>query len=179
MLLKKFCVLCSGIILVLSSFCINAKEQNVTIKMIKIEAVKTVEDRGDELYFSITQHTNKEEPKLFRVPMFPLHWLSKELPEIKNISIWKAKLADNQSILVMLSLMEQDLEPWNSDDHIGSVQVQIINDKGKISTKWGRPHLSDQPEVKQPNQKQPKFVLMGHGAEYKVEFTVESHDSGR
>lgn len=173
-MLTKNSVLClSAVLLALLSFSAISKERNVVVKLTQIEAVKTTERTGDELYFSISQYSNKEAPHLFRVPMFPLHWLSKELPALKNIKLWEGKIADNQSVLLVLSLLEQDLEPFNTDDHIGSVQVKLANQKGKVISTWGQPKFVDQPEVQQPNPKIPSYIMLGEGGKYKVVFKVE------
>jgi len=173
MLNRKLLALLSALVLTFASFSAISKDSKVLVKLTKIESIKTTEKRGDELYFSISEYYNNEAPKLFRIPMFPLHWLSKELPSLKDIKLWEGSIANNQSVLLVLSLLEQDLEPWNSDDHIGSVQIKIINTKGKITTKWGQPKFVDQPEVQQPNPKVPAYIMLGDGGKYKVSFKVE------
>ena len=173
MLNNKFILYFSVVVLTLLSFSVISKERNVVVKLTHIEAVKTTERSGDELYFSISQYSNKETPHLFRIPMYPLHWLSKELPALKNVKLWEGKIADNQSILLVVSLLGLDLEPFNGDDHIGSVQVKLANKQGKVISKWGQPKFVDQPEVQQPNLKIPSYIMLGDGGKYKVVFKVE------
>lgn len=151
-----------------------AKDLEVSINLLTIEALKTSERLGDEVYFSVTEYSSKSTPKLFRVPMFPLHWLSRELPQVKNVNLWTGELKEEESVLLILSLIEQDLEPWNVDDHLGSVQVKLANKKGKIVAQWGQPKFSDQPKVEQPDTKVPKFIMFGEASKYVTVFQVET-----
>jgi hypothetical protein len=151
-----------------------ANSKHVSIKLLKIEAAKTSERSGDEIYFSIISYPNKAEPTIARVPMFPLHWKSKDLKTVTNVMLWEGDLNPGQSTLLVLSLLEQDLPPFNSDDHIGSVQVILKNDNGKLIAKWGQAHYIDQPKVQQPDIKIPKFIMFGNKSKYVTVFQVDS-----
>lgn len=152
----------------------SAKDLKVNIQLVSINAIKLSESRGDELYLSITEYPIKLQPKMFRVPSFPLNWASKSLPEIKNINVWQGSLKDNESTLVIISLMEQDIEPFNVDDHIGSVQVKLVNKNGRLDALWGQPSFVDQPKVTQPDVKIPKFMLFGEDSQYVTLFKVQA-----
>ncbi len=173
MLNKKLLMSLLGIGILAFSFNCSAKNIKLAVKLTKIQALKTTEAAGDEVYFSIAEYSSKSIPKLSREPMFPLHWLSKELPQISDVVLWQGELAENDSVLLIMSLLEQDLEPWNSDDHIGSAQVKIANKNGKLVSKWGQPHFNDQPRVQQPDVAVPKFIMYGDGGKYVTVFKVE------
>ena len=170
MLTKKIASLIISLFLLVASGCTTAKDVHVAIKLTKIAAEKTSERAGDKLYFSISEYPNNSEPKLTRVPMFPLHWLSKDLPKHKNTKLWEGKVTDSESVLLIFSLIEQDILPFDPDHHVGSAQVKLINKGGKLSVKWGQPHFNDQPKVDQTNT---KFVMFGNGSKYDVEFKLE------
>lgn len=149
-----------------------AKAHNVTVKLTDIEAVKVKEKHGDEIYFSITQYSNRTDPTILRVPMSPMHWSIADLSKVRDVILWQGKVEDDQSVLLILSLLEQDLPPWNSDEHIGSAELKILNKQGQISTTWGQPDFKDQPQVKQTGTKDPKYRMFGNNSEYVVQFKV-------
>lgn len=170
MLFKKLLVFT---FIILASFGVAAKDLKVAVKLIKIDAVKTSETLGDELYYSITEYSSDATPKLSRVPMFPLNWLSKQLPTIGEVVLWQGTIKEKDSVLLILTLLEQDNPPWNSDDHIGSVQVKLGNKNGKLISQWGQPTFKDQPKVEQPDSKVPKFLLFGENSQYVTIYKIE------
>lgn len=152
----------------------NDKILHVTVKLLKIQAMKNVEKSGDEVYFSISEYMVKKEPILTRVPIFPLYWKSKDLSMIQDVVLWSGDIKIDHSASVVLTVMEQDLPPFNPDDLIGSVQVKLKNNKGKIASEWSIPKYRDQPKIEQPDSKVPKFFMYGDGSKYAVVFSVEA-----
>lgn len=167
-LLLLFCILTS------LSFTVSAKNKLVELRLVRIEAQQTAERGGDELYFTVTEYPHKGVPQLVRIPMHPLHWLSKELPAIKDVRLWQGEVADDSSTLLIISLIEHDLPMLFTDDHLGSAQVKLVNQDNKIKTVWGQPHFEDQPKVEQISSKPPEFLLFGHGGKYLVEFKINT-----
>ncbi len=166
---KLFNVLCA-VCLFICSFSIYADGIMATIRLLQLDGIKSSEKMGDELYFSITEYSSSATPKLNRVPMFPIHWTTKELPQIKNVILWSGEIQANDSVLIILTLLEQDLPPWNADDHIGSAQVKLANKNGKLVAQWGQPDFKDQPKVKQIDGSVPKFMMYGENSEYVLVF---------
>jgi len=111
----------------------------VRIHLNSIEAIKTSEKGGDELYFDITQYSNKGQAKTNRLPEAPLHWLSKQLPEVKDVALWEGMVQDNEEMKVIISLVEQDNPPWDVDDLIGSALLILQNKKGVLLYRWELP----------------------------------------
>lgn len=165
-------ILLCAILICCASSSAFAKAHSVTVKLTDIEAVKVNEKHGDELYFSITQYSNRTQPKILRVPMSPLHWVVNDLPKVRDVILWQGKVEDDQSVLLILSLLEQDLPPWNSDEHIGSAELKILNKQGQITTTWGQPDFKDQPKVEQTGTQNPKYRMYGNNSEYVVQFKV-------
>lgn len=149
-----------------------ANPKTVEVQLVQLEAKKTTDRTSDKLYFTITEYPSAGEPRLLREPMYPLHWLFRDLPEIKQVKLWHGDLAKNQSVLLVFSLMEQDFPMFGTDDVIGSVQVKIINKDNKIHVVWGLPHFVDQPKVEKVDAKLPKFMMFGDDSKYLVAFKV-------
>lgn len=160
------------LVLMCCSLSAFAKLHNVSVKLISVKAVKVAEKHGDEVYFSITQYPTNANPTISRVPMEPIHWKVAELSQVKDVVLWQGTVADEQSTLLILSLLEQDLPPWNPDEHIGSAELKINNKGGKFSTVWGQPEFKDQPEVKQSGTQTPTYTMYGNNSEYVVRLKV-------
>lgn len=149
------------------------KGLQLTVKLAQLSATKTSE-KSDELYFSITQYSSQTVPAINRVPMFPLHWRTKDLATLKDITLWEGTLKNDESVLLVLTLLEQDVPPWDADDHIGSAQVRLANKNGKLTSEWGMPHFKDQPKVVQKDAKVPKFEMFGADSQYVTVFKIET-----
>lgn len=172
MLRQKAAIIFTTIFICLCSASAFAKTRMVEVKLLDIETKKLTERTGDELYFTITEYPSKGNPKILRIPMFPLHWLSRDLNVIHNVLLWKGTIADESSVLLILSLLEQDLPLLGVDDHLGSVQVKIANTKNKLTTTWGQPNFVDQPKVEQTRSNTPDYLLFGGDGEYVVKFKI-------
>lgn len=155
---------CTGVIL--------AKPINVTVQLTQIDAQKTVEKKKDHLFFTITEYPSLGDSRFIRVPMFPEHWLSTELTQLKSVNLWQGVLADDESVVLVISLLDQKFELLEEDKLIGNVQVEITNKKGKISAVWGIPKYVDEPLEQQPDPLVPRFQLSGEDSLYVVVFKV-------
>lgn len=157
------------IFLSLVSFIAAAKTQRVEVKLVSIELIKASERDGDELFFSTSEYPSKGAPRIIRVPMFPLNWKSRNLKDVHNVTLWKGKIADDRSVLLIFSLLEQDLPLINIDDHIGSAQLKLVNKNGTLTKTWSQPKFKDQPKVEQNNN---EYTMFGNDSEYRVKFNV-------
>lgn len=173
MLSKRLLSSCFVLMLLCLGGSVFAQDVKVTIKLDKIEAKKTNEKNGDELYFSTIEYSSRNTPTINRVPIFPTHWLSKDLDKLHNVVLWQGTLHTSESVLLVLSLIEQDLPPWDVDDHIGSVQVKMANKEGELQVQWGQPHYRDQPKVVQPDLAVPHFEMFGAGTRYVTIFKLD------
>ncbi len=160
-------------LLLACSLNVAAKTYTVNVELASIKAINKSERNGDEIYLSITKYSNLSDPAIFRVPQFPMHWLSKELPKVSNIELWNGEVKEDETVLLIFSLLEQDVPPWNVDDHIGSAKVRITNKNGELLAVWGQPNFIDQPKVMQSESKYPEYTMYGDDSEYKIKFKFD------
>lgn len=152
----------------------SAKTLPVSVKLAEIKAEKTSEKKGDELYFHVTKYSNLGHSVESRIPIFPEHWLSKQLNKVKNVEIWKGSLKEGESIKLIISLLDQDLPPWDADDLLGSAQLMLSNQKGKLKTEWVVPVFEETEEVEMLKPGKPQhYLFKGAGSLYDVAFSVE------
>lgn len=148
-----------------------AKNQDISVhlQLMRLKAVKMAEKNGDELYMTVAVYPSKGDASHFAVPKQPLFWPSRYLDKINNLKIWDGKLKNNEAVTLILSLMEQDTPPWNTDDLIGSVRVRLHNKKGKLEQTWGMPNRADVPVSVMTKYGQAKqFELLGEGSNYQM-----------
>ncbi len=144
----------------------------IELELHSLAAIKSSQASGDKVYITITEYPKTGEPLVSRTPMAPLHWLAKDLPHINNVKLWRNSLAEGESVLIIISILEATIPLIEADKHIGSVQAVVTNHKGKITVKWGQPHFVDQPFVEQIADKKPTFIMFGAESQYKVAFKV-------
>lgn len=154
-----------------ASLCTAAQPQIVypSIQLARLDVVKTSEKSGDELYFSVTVYPNKGRPSHYEVPRHPLHWPSKHLDKLKQAEMWKGTLHNGESASIILSLIERDAPPWNTDDLIGSIRVDVKNSKGHLEATWGMPNRAESAIiVNTPKGPVRRFELTGQHSQYFV-----------
>jgi hypothetical protein len=156
---------------------VNAAEE-VSVELRGLEVIRQQEKTGDELYFSVTEipYDTKSEkgkfrlPKYYQVPNFPSHWLSKYANKIHDVTLWKKVANTCESTDVIFSLVEQDVPPWNLDDLLGSVKLEMRCENGKMTAYWEIPNSKITARVPHsPNA----FFFTGDGAEYHGTFKIE------
>lgn len=144
----------------------------VRIDLTEIKVVKTTESGGDELYFSVTEYSSLDRPHHYLVPNFPTHWLSDQLSQITDVELWSKKLKQNESVEVLISLLERDAPPWNVDDLIGTVKFRISYVDGELKRESSIPNLKD---TQRSADSKNEFVLIGDGGEYNIRLNVEEY----
>ena len=142
----------------------------VNIELVSLKAKKLSEESGDEVYFTVTEYSNLRQPEHYRIPMYPTHWLSKNLDQVKNLSLWQYDLEEGESVQLILTLIEHDVPPWNVDDHLGSVKLNIKNHQGQLETKWGVPDYDDDTESTEIRPM--TYTFKSPAALYEVEFKL-------
>ena len=164
----------AGIILLIASGSVFAKDVKVTVKLDSIEAISVTEKGGDEIYFSVTTYPKNARATYERVPMFPVHWLAKSLENIKGVVLFERSFTEGDGAQVILSLVEQDIPPWNIDDHLGSVKLTFANENGRLNEKWSIPNYKDETSVKQRSStsRTKSYTFMGEGGEYRVSLSL-------
>ncbi len=143
------------------------KGEEITITLEELDAIKSQEKRGDELYFSITEYPSTSPAKHYQVPSFPSHWVSAYFKSLKNIVLWQKDMSTCEPMEVIFSLVEEDLPPWIPDDLLGSAKLKIHCENGKAIKEWVVPNkeITNEDTV---NDKKTVFNFTGKGADYRA-----------
>jgi len=168
--MKRVASWLGGLLICCQSFALLAQPIMVEVNLAKIERIQATEENGDELYFNVTEYSSLERPRHYQVPNFPTHWLSEHLKNVKDVNLWEKKLAQNEAVEVILSLVERDVPTWNVDDLIGYVKLKIRNNNGKMEHIWSVPLNADTALAK---GSQDKFVLTGDYGKYIIELKAQ------
>jgi len=147
-----------------------ASDSQLSLHLATLQAEAITEERGDEVYLSISKYSNKNPPEEFRVPSKPLNWFFKKMDSIKNINLWEGKISEDETLKLVISVVEQDIPPWDVDDLIGTVQVNIQYAKSdRPQVTWMIPKMDGQPEIDDlgPVQDHGRhYVLRGENSKY-------------
>lgn len=151
----------------------SAKSVNTTPVVLKLEDIQVIKTAaqfsGDEIYVNITEYSSVDKPAMHRVPEYPSHWLSKYIDKVKDVTLWQKAIQDEESVELIISVVESDAPPWDVDDLIGSVKLKVYIEKGKLEQEWSIPNKAI---VKTAGEKD-HFVLTGDGAEYKISLNLK------
>lgn len=163
----------STIIAVLFACTSLQAQEEFSVKLQEIQKIKPQEKRGDELFISVTEFPKGQTPRHYQIPSFPTHWLSNYLTNVKDVSLWQKNIQGCQDVKVIFSLVEEDFAPWNLDDLLGSVELNVKCEQGKFVTDWIIPNK----EITEPlaNEKN-TFTFKGNKAEYRARFKLEQKD---
>lgn len=145
-------------------------EEDFSVKLKSIEKIKAQEKGGDELHVSVTEFPKEGKPSHYQIPNFPSHWLSPYLYNVKNLTLWQKNMKSCTDVKVVFSLVEEDLAPWNTDDLLGAVTLDLKCEQGKMVSSWSIPNNNITEKVE---KKPGEFVFKGEKAEYNLNFQVE------
>ena len=135
------------------------QDLNPRLVMELLTAITPTEKSGDELYFDISVYRANKQAEYLRVPTSPGHWPSKIIDKLNQITLWSEPLKSGEATTLILSLVESDDTLVNPDDLIGSIKVEMKNDKGVLQTNWSQPNRTE--ELGQKDIQ--KFELVGGG----------------
>lgn len=155
---------------------VQAKEHRLVLILDKIKAESLSEDRGDEVYLSVSKYSNKGAPEEVRVPDKPRYWQFRKLDSIKNIVLWQGKIASEESLRFDISVVEQDFPPWDIDDLIGTLRVIIQEEKDHLKIQWSIPKMDGQPQIDDlgpVREHGHHFVLHGENSKYQAVFLIQ------
>lgn len=173
---EALCGLVLTCFLFLGTTAAEAKEQKIAVYLKSIDAQKTSEKAGDEIYIDITQYSNMGGSKILRVPELPLHWRSKDLAQVKDLKLWEGTVQDNEEFKLIFSVVEQDNPPWDVDELIGSSLLEIENNEGKLKYHWELPVFEDRVEQEMlPGENPKRFIMKGEHSQYAVDFVVKEN----
>lgn len=142
------------------------------------------EHDGDELFLTLNSRVSGGVIEYQRIPAKPGHWLSRQIDEVKNVSLWSAPLADGQSATVNIELNDEDAEPLDPDDLLGLMRVELKNEKGSLVVHWDIPQRTgiDAPKKREGEVADTfseesghvvKFLLNNDGSYYEVHLSVK------
>lgn len=152
------------------------------------------EKGSDEIYLSVTATYSDGKFKSYTIPGgrppvldsaeagFPvgppetpqLYWLTKGMDNVKDVSLWSDDLQAGQAVQLAVSVIEHDMPPWNLDDMIGTVKINVGNKDGKVSADWVL--ISPQPKQasgKLPMHKKDGFDIDGNKGSYHITVTLK------
>lgn len=148
-----------------------AQGAELTVKLQKLEKLQPTEKAVDELYFSITEFPAQGKASHYQIPSFPAHWLSSHLANVKDVMLWQKTLQKCEPTEVLISLVEEDLPPWNPNDLLGSVQLKISCDNGKLVQSWSIPN----PEITSQVNHDTVYSFEGEKMKYQATFKFENN----
>ncbi len=162
----------SGLVLcILSLFSTSVlaqTEAKLILKSFKTE--QSQEKSGDELYISVTEYTKNHSPSYYQVPAFPAHWLSEHIGKVNNAIIWKKDITKCEDVDLMITLVEEDLLPWNVDDSLGSLKLKLTCQNDKLQGEWIIPNANAVSKSTEKNA----FQFTGDSGRYDIQFNLEN-----
>lgn len=148
-----------------------AQNEELTVKLHSLDVIKTQEKGGDELFISVSEFPVKGKAVHYQIPSYPTHWLSKYAGNVKDIVLWNKKSNTCEPAELMFTLVEEDFEPWNMDDSIGSVALKVECINGEAVQSWTIPKQKPGISVTQEGG---TFTFEGDGAKYKASFSINT-----
>jgi len=147
----------------------NMQSLHPAINLVAMESQVTSERRGDELYMTVTVYPSQGRPSHYKVPSHPMYWSSEHLDQINNLKLWDGDIKQGEAVTLVLSLIEMDVPPWNTDDLVGTVRVHMRNNAGRLESSWSMPNRVDDPAVASGTNGTVKtFQLTGEGSNYRI-----------
>ena len=163
----------TGLLLSTCSFfsAANAQPTQISVELKALESVRQQEAQGDEIYFNITEipvNAKGHKSFFYQIPSYPSHWLSRYLKDVQNITLWKKTVNECIDRDVLISLVEEDMAPWDLNDLVGSIELKLRCEKGKTTQSWSIPNPSITSTV--PNRPN-AFSFTGKNAQYRAFFS--------
>lgn len=146
----------------------------VVLKLKTLEAMKQQEIRGDELYLTVTELSGSNQNRYYQIPSFPSHWLSRYLKNVRDVVIWQSNQKSCTPVELRISLVEEDLFPWNPDDLLGSVELKVKCDQGQFQKEWSIPNAQITVKSEDVNKQNEAFSFTGGNAHYRAVFQMEN-----
>jgi len=167
MIIKRLLLPSLSLLFLFFAIGVQAKTLHPVIKLLKFEEVTTQEKRGEELFLHVTEYHSHGLSSSKTIPSHPTFWPSEHLKKVKNVKIWEGDVKEGDSVIVLISAMEKDFHPWNTDDIIGTVRARIRNENGRLTVNWSMPNRADSPdEIRTKYGVAQKFTLIGNGNKY-------------
>lgn len=132
--------------------------------------MRAQEKGGDELFIEVTEFPENSKPKVYYAPTRPSHWLSKYINNVHDVVIWKRESKGCESTDLLISLVEEDSEPWDRHDLLGSVKVKLRCENGKLTQDWEIPD----PKITSIYSNSPvTYEFQGENSGYRAKFKLD------
>lgn len=132
----------------------------------------------DKICLQITEYSNLNEAKEYRIPSYPKHWLHRDLFKLRNIMLWQGVVESLESKDLILSLVETNFLPLNSDKSLGSIKLKLDNKDPDQNLKifWDKAGFKERTKIRKIiNKKCSNYVVFymeGKNSNYVISFYV-------
>jgi len=166
--MKKVVILLIGLLFCITGF---ARTYEASVKLLKIEQLQTLESGGEEIFLHITAYHSNGKSESMTLPRHPSFWPSEHLEKVSDVDVWDGILRENESVVLLISAMEKDFHPWNTDDLIGTIRLRMINMNGRLKSEWSIPNSIDMPEnITTKYGRGKKIIMQSDGRKYALSF---------
>ena len=152
---------------------------NPTEVIVKLDAITVNKPVKDKIYIEITEYSSINKAKEYRIPSYPKHWLIKDLPKLKNTTLWKGTIQDSENKKLIISLVDNDFPPLDSDQPLGSVKLTLTNKNDKINIDWDKAGFKEPINIQKIASNDGSdhviFKMQGKRSEYTVGFFVKTN----
>jgi hypothetical protein len=132
-------------------FCLAANSVHPHLILKAIHQVSAQETR-DEVYFLVCD-LDAPDGKFYTVPGYRKyitipksghiglsvrphrHWQINDKNSIENVLLWQRVMKTGAKTQLVISLIESDLPPWDVDDMLGTIKINLVNKDGNLMTK--------------------------------------------
>lgn len=155
----------------------SAKKLAIPKVILQLDAITIDRLVEDKIYIEITEYSNLHKAKEYRIPTYPKHWLIKDLPKLKNIELWQGAVNKLENIELVVSVVDNDFPPFDSDRPLGSVKLKLENKHNLININWDSANFKEPIQIekishtKSPNHV--KFKMKNQNSEYIIGFVVK------
>jgi len=103
------------------------------LEYIKIDTKNNdpIKKHKNRLYIQITEYSDIKHSKEYRIPMYPKHWLAKDLAKLNKILLWQNTIDSCENKKLIISLIDQEFPPLENDQSLGSVKLVLNNNNAK------------------------------------------------
>ena len=179
---QQYWLVLLGVMIVSNLFAADkmAEAKKTTLKpaliLNHLKPIKLTEKSGDELYMDIGVYRAQKKGRFYRVPKFPGNWPSSHLDKIKKVTLWSEPVKEGERVILIVSLLEQDMTPMNPDDLIGSMRVDLKNEKGVLNVQWSIPNRTTGPvTILGEDGHIERFELLSEKGEYQVYLSLKNN----
>lgn len=152
----------------------TAHTQPFCLRLSKVKLEKS-QEKNDEIYFLITSLHPQEKPTVQQIPTTPAAFNKTQLLAIKDIPLWQGKLEEKKAMTLLISTVEKDSPPWDLDDLLGVIKLEISNVDGKPYVSWSSKNsMKMQKPIALEKASQKVYKLHANQAKYTLELHLDN-----